>query len=85
MTVQVEFVEKENSPLNQNTRYWFMLNGHDIGTDIRFKDSQYAIVEYDDNSVDIVDDAGYPLVPGNWDYIAVEKHCCVTDKMRAMK
>ena len=98
MTVQVEFVEKENSHANQNIRYWFKLDGHDMGTDIKFENSQYAIVEYKnnivvvtdigeytDNSAVIVNDEGYPLVPGNLDYIAVEKHCRVTDKIRAMK
>ncbi len=63
------YIEKDQNWMDGNTIYWFDVDGEEFG-----------IVEGQDEG--IVDCDGAPIT-NEHDRIAVERHCIVTDEMRA--
>jgi hypothetical protein len=66
------------------TTYWFELSGSDYGTGFEADGDVFGVIEGEigGDYPKYVDSDGVPLVPGNSDYIAVERHCVVTDDHR---
>ena len=83
--MNVEYVGKDQNWQDESTTYWFRLSGIDTGTGLEFGMEQcrelFGIVESGPESV-IVNSDGIPLTPSDWRYIAVSRHCVVTDSMR---
>ena len=79
--MQIEFKSKDQNWQEESTTYWFELTGEDFGTACEFDAAIFGVRESDGESR-ILDCDGCPMTDGDYEAIAVKRHCIVTDKMR---
>jgi|GEM_PF-2004753 len=83
MNVETLYLNADQNWQDEQTTYWFSLDGTDYGTGYKFDSEVYGIVESGvENSV-IVDEDGNPLTEGDHRTIAVRNNVAVTDDIRA--
>lgn len=78
-----KFLSKDQNWQNEETVYWFQIEGEDYGTGVSFDGETFGVVE-SAGTTTIVDGEGTPL-EGDYREIAVRKALdgAVTDELRA--
>jgi len=82
--VNIKYLGKDQNWQDEQTIYWFTLDGCDYGTGFEFYNHVFGVIENPEGFYCIVDCDGYPI-DGNAENKALERllENAVTDEMRA--